>query len=1214
MAFATSPVLTGTTIDTHGPRISSIVFSSNAEDSGILGCLESNMAPGGCQAVEWTLTPGSWQSIECPTTQSSHPGPDCFRGEALGYEVDGYAFNEVTPYMTNANFRMAIQMLMNYPEIGKDVCEGQCDPTPDILPCKQYAPACYNPKFPLAWSATSEAAAANLLIMSGLVLEFATPGVGAGVEWVCINPGTPTDTDPGCTTGVNAEGVNVVGYTPSQWNTAYPNAPLGWLTAEPTGFGLSTPDLPTFIGFITPAMMAACVPVHTAGCKLLGWYTHTMVELGTDSTPGTYEPLTQTLANYTGYLGCSTSVATWAAPAIAGGTVTVGYKGTGTCPHFTPYVYYREDDPLRWYMTTDVLQPDATMIGLDLTHQSSGISGDEADTLIYGYSEYATIIPGEYDPSISFSCIEPVSAGLFNPAFKLETSTCYGANDAPMLNSTYVNGTTSPDTWGIYTFGWILSPSYEAQGELWNSQFMPSPNFGITYNQQLDHDADSIFYADHTAPLRNDNCQNIPGDEAISNTCSAVEAAVIFGYDYMKYLPYVTGFYEVDSWAVATSGWSGFANVMDYGPSTGIGISYTNLNVCYQPDFTGPSPSCNELHYVLHEGASSMNPLYYSPWVWQEDLWGDYYEGALGTAPACSTVANVFIQWMIANPAKTTGCAVNALTSEPPTTQAFSGSIPANLGSAACPNDTWVCSDTTFTPAGGIEPTNTVSGDNGWTTFQTCNGVNDMFGTDCYGGTPGDDSTMSNFNIVDGTNITFIFKNNITWTDGIPFNAADYNFSLFQWNIAWNPTTPDLYTADFCAMCGPAGIMADHIANITAGPYSGDSEISIIINSSAVWNTGAVSVAALPWHIWKYFNTDSVSIYGFAMDTTLGYAGAVASCGYYAPPYGTYGTTGSCASSLTPPTWILNLPNMEVGTGPFWLGSITGMGTMSGEAGEMYANLNYYRTAWGVNASDYVFLTGVTSIPMGPECPYPYPEETGLSAKQMCEDDGITLAAISEMSPTGYTTAGTSVISASVSQVCLKGCGAMTYKLKAKVPYDIIANSNSIMECPATASIAKGAICWSTVPDTPAHYANPSPELNVTTATSPGIGTPNIPYGSLYLWNCVVVKPATECTWNSATGTSDLTANGWKAGSYEVVIDATYTSTSSPVLYWQQFTGFTIAAKCPTLTPNPLAPGYTSGETPGTFPSPFKEFGSGPTEGTFCYVPPGYTDPGLGVH
>jgi len=1134
---ASATVLTKTGIDTHGPRVSTVVFSSNAADSGLLGCLSTPpTSSGNCQAVEWTLTAGSWLSMSCTTST------DCYKSKATTYETDGLAFNAVMPYWNNPDVRLAVQYLINYKLVGTAVCGNSlaCTATPAVLPCALYSPACYAPTLP-AFSISSLVAAANLLLMGGLVAKVTVPSAPHGYYYYCINfnsTGT-SRTFPEPATGSGCQ------WTPTTWDKDYPNAPLNWLTSE-AGFGTITYKnykLPTFVGFFNATMLANCYPVQSILCPLgttgSSWYPHTLLESGVttandgltygySTSPNSYAAGGNT--TYANPLYCPNQVSTWYTSLETG------------CAEWTPTVYYRSDDPLRSTLYVNILGPDAKYIGFDLNAGMSGISGDEADSVVYGNTAPAILIPGEYDPAQTFTCIEPQAF----PSIKLTTSVCTGDNDAPMYNATYVNGSStspwssaSPDAWGIYSYGWVLSASYEAQGELWNSMFVPSPNFGNFYSQQMDHDQDGIFYADHVTPVKTDNCENVPGDELITDSCSAVEAAWMMGYSFQKYVPYVIGFWENSLWAVETSGWAGYANVAGDGPGTMMGISYTLLNACYVPSYTGLSPNCqgdknNAFEYVTHEGVSSLNPLYYSPWVWQEDLWGEYFEGALGTAPVCATTVNVFIDWMITNPmtpGSTKGCAPNALTLDSPTTQIFNGKTPA--------------------PANGWQ----------WTSFQTCNGVLAIYGS-CYPGTPG---YFQGENIVLGTNVTFIFRNNITWSDGYPFNAADYNFSLFAWDVAVNPTTPSLYTPDYCALCGPSGIMADAIRNITSGVYAGDSEIQVIINSSAVWNTGAASVSALPWHIWKYFNLDAVSQYpAGAMDTSVPMQTALYTCSWEPSSF--------CGNSLTPPAWIDALPTIEIGTGPFFLGCanptasppvcVLNQGVPSGQAGTMYANLNYYRTAWKVNATDFTYETGVTSIPLGAE-----------------EPGTITLSPVSETGNSGYTTSGVTVSSAEVSQVCLSGCGTMVFKAVSKGVTTEIPSTKSytIPECSATST--PYGMCWST--------SNVAPSSALTVAA-------NIPTGTLYLYTCAV---KTGCAWSA------LTPDKWANGMYEVVIDASYTFNGSPTLTWQQFTGFQISSS---VIKVPAFSGGSSGSTSATSCT-WTAFSGG----FYCATAPGSEAPGF---
>jgi len=197
--------------------------------------------------------------------------------------------------------------------------------------------------------------------------------------------------------------------------------------------------------------------------------------------------------------------------------------------------------------------------------------------------------------------------------------------------------------------------------------------------------------------------------------------------------------------------------------------------------------------------------------------------------------------------------------------------------------------------------------------------------------------------------VTFTFRDNITFTDNVPMTAYDYNFSLYAWNVALEPTAPDLYSPDICALCGPTGLIATQVTAPTAG--NGGS-ITMYLNSSSYWNLAASAVGVFPEHVFQNFFVDQISTASGPMDTSLPYSQAYKTC------------PATCTTGATIPEWLLTLPNLEQGTGPFWLQTYCGSGSCLG-SGDLAANINYQRTAWEVNATYYSFPVATSSIPFG---------------------------------------------------------------------------------------------------------------------------------------------------------------------------------------------------------------------------------------------------------
>ncbi len=180
--------------------------------------------------------------------------------------------------------------------------------------------------------------------------------------------------------------------------------------------------------------------------------------------------------------------------------------------------------------------------------------------------------------------------------------------------------------------------------------------------------------------------------------------------------------------------------------------------------------------------------------------------------------------------------------------------------------------------------------------------------------------------ITNGQVVTFNLRHNMTWTDNVPVTAYDYNFSLYAWGITLPPTMPDTDTPISGLMAGSAGLWATYIN--PANPY----QIQLYVNSSSVWNLANTLVLVLPQHIFNNFNVDLLSTASGAVDITQPLNSSAVQ---------------ACDCVLHAPTWLEYLPNLMVGTGPFYLATYNGI---TG-AGELIKNPNYQRTAWKVIAA-----------------------------------------------------------------------------------------------------------------------------------------------------------------------------------------------------------------------------------------------------------------------
>jgi hypothetical protein len=202
-------------------------------------------------------------------------------------------------------------------------------------------------------------------------------------------------------------------------------------------------------------------------------------------------------------------------------------------------------------------------------------------------------------------------------------------------------------------------------------------------------------------------------------------------------------------------------------------------------------------------------------------------------------------------------------------------------------------------------------------------------------------------NIKNGAAITMVFDKNITWTDHVPLTAYDYNFSVYAFGVSAPPSIPDIYTPLTGELTGALGLWATYI------PPNNPNQITLYLNSTSVWNIPlAAEVYMMPQHIFKYFNIDKISTASGALDTTLPFAKATASAECGSP-------CSYLPSGGSVPTWVKYLPNLEVGSGPFWLrayDSTTG-------AGELDKNVNYFRSAWAETAPSVLVGTTYTLSP-----------------------------------------------------------------------------------------------------------------------------------------------------------------------------------------------------------------------------------------------------------
>ncbi|BBE42899.1 oligopeptide binding protein, putative [Conexivisphaera calida] len=243
---------------------------------------------------------------------------------------------------------------------------------------------------------------------------------------------------------------------------------------------------------------------------------------------------------------------------------------------FSPVLYYRSDDPLR-AESAQLLQQAAAEINLTITLKP--VTGVTASSVIYSPSDEVVISPGIMLANYS--------------------------NIPPVYNWTLAS---QSDTWGMYTVGWIVSWEPTWSYYFYNSQLAGTSNFINFYNSSMDYWTNIFNWV-------------VNNQSQVEEACSNIQ--VIFN----QQLPYIMWFYESNLYAVQTNGWQGYANIPSTGPSETTGLYYTLLNVHPTGTVGGTFTE------ALHSAPTSLDPLYYTIWVWQEDVWQEVYDSPIGTPP-----------------------------------------------------------------------------------------------------------------------------------------------------------------------------------------------------------------------------------------------------------------------------------------------------------------------------------------------------------------------------------------------------------------------------------------------------------------------------------------------------------------------------------------------------------------------------------------------------
>jgi hypothetical protein len=374
------------------------------------------------------------------------------------------------------------------------------------------------------------------------------------------------------------------------------------------------------------------------------------------------------------------------------------------------------------------------------------------------------------------------------------------------------------------------------------------------------------YFANHNVTMDyNTNAVIYAGSSGKAATANKLVAE-----DQMQTLPFLNIYYENLLYANYITGWTGLAAIPNYGPSSGPGLAYTALNA----------------HLSDYNSTGKNNPAKYPNGGTLIDALGGGITGYGGLNPLYST-PTVYDEDMWVN-------TYDTVLGTPPT--GFTAPLVFN---------NWMTTKYVVKAYGGTKGLEVPAGS---FLFQA----------------PRDSSGL----IVKGLEFTFTFMPDIYWTDGVQFTALDYNFSLYQSDLAGSPSLPDSATPDTGGLTGQAGLIASYVPN----PLT----ISIFVNSSSVWALEDIQVPLLPMHIfYNYFSQDEFAS-TIALDTAFNAQEALTYDNIPKSPY----------TALTLPAWINSLPNLEVGTGPFILREPTTPSEETSNTGLFVSNPNYYREYW----------------------------------------------------------------------------------------------------------------------------------------------------------------------------------------------------------------------------------------------------------------------------
>jgi len=549
-------------------------------------------------------------------------------------------------------------------------------------------------------------------------------------------------------------------------------------------------------------------------------------------------------------------------------------NGSAMTP-FLPNLQYRIDDPLRTAAAV-LFVAAASDVGLSIN--ANGITDSQADGTVYTDFIDPLVSPGGYCSS------NTNSTGTFTGNA--------GTNNCPTAVLNINHTVLSSDPWDMYTYGWVASSNFEFQGGEWmNTQLLADGiNPGMIVSSTCDRYENSVLY--------NKTLTNAETGAVKSEACT------------VQNVPDVVFFYSSYLFANYINGWTGYANEPTTGPNTVAGAYYTFLNA--HP--TGTPYVGGTINYAVHGAAAlgGLSPIYGTNWVWQADLWSELYDAPLATPPTEFTVPAAFIPYMLSGSQTGYGTVCTGTLT----------TCGTDLGGIDGGVQELTFSSATINTNGSITGVPGLGGANKPEDAYCIQNVSNSTYFDAH-------CQMASYTITNGEAITYTFNNNMTWTDGYPITAADYNFSLYALNVAGTPSLLNafVYTPFVEADSGPFGLIATTV--------HGDS-ITMWMGDQSYFNPVAVDVPILPQHTMQYFNIANAFVF-HAVAPTIDLSQSYATEYAANPAY----FVGVC--NTTPASCPLNqYANLEITSSAF---ELTTFNTGTG-AGFMVSNLNYYRTAW----------------------------------------------------------------------------------------------------------------------------------------------------------------------------------------------------------------------------------------------------------------------------